>query len=116
MPCSWRIAKESSAMEQSDLRKSILLDGRNGATPEDFRRVVNEGARVEIAPELRLAIAGLRVKLDALIAKGVPMYGINTGIGSKKTEIMTNVGDIAEFQRLFIAAHCTGVGKPLSKH
>jgi histidine ammonia-lyase len=102
-------------MEQAGQREAMILDGRRGMTPEDFRRVVWAGARIEIAPELLAKIANLRIELDRLIGKGVPMYGINTGIGSKKTEIMKNPGDIAEFQRLFIAAHCTGVGAPLSR-
>lgn len=91
----------------------IVLDGAAGMTPGDFHRVVYEGARVELSASLLASLATVREKLDALIAVGEPIYGVNTGVGSKKGETVENMADILEFQRIFIAAHCTGVGEPL---
>ncbi len=91
----------------------LVLDGASGMTPGDFRRVVYEGMRVELSASLLASLAAVREKLDALIAVGEPIYGVNTGVGSKKGETVENMADILEFQRIFIAAHCTGVGEPL---
>ncbi len=101
------------AMTISGQSGTVRLDGKNGMTPEDFYRVVYTRSKVEISKSILKNIGDLRGKLDELIAMGVTMYGINTGIGSKKTETMESAEEIAEFQRRFIAAHCVGVGEPL---
>jgi len=92
---------------------TIVLDGKEGLTPEDFGRVVFDGWRVELADDLLDALSRVREKVDALVRKSKPIYGVNTGVGSKKNEAMQSPEEIAEFHRVFIASHCVGVGEPL---
>ena len=50
--------------------------------------------------------------VDAIIARGQPVYGINTGFG-KLARALIPSGDLATLQRNIVLSHAAGVGEPM---
>ena len=48
----------------------------------------------------------------AIVAKGEPVYGINTGFG-KLASVRIDAADLATLQRNIVLSHAAGVGEPL---
>src|SRR5690606_22422018 len=77
----------------------------------DWRRVYL-GAPITLDDACRPAVeAGART-IDAIIAKGEPVYGINTGFG-KLASVRIEASDLATLQRNIVLSHAAGVGEPL---
>jgi len=73
---------------------------------------VAEGARLELAPEVRDRIVKARGIVDALVARGVKGYGINTGVGALCDVIID--GDRQRvLSRNILMSHACGVGDAL---
>jgi histidine ammonia-lyase len=86
-----------------------LTPGR--ATLADWRAVAN-GAAVRLDPAAMPAVdAGARA-VDAIIARGEPVYGINTGFG-KLASAHIAFGELATLQRNIVLSHAAGVGEPM---
>ena len=51
-------------------------------------------------------------RLDAAVAGGAPIYGVNTGFG-KLASVRIGEGDLATLQRNIVLSHSAGFGKPL---
>ena len=49
--------------------------------PERYRRIVEEGEPVAIAPDALAAVGAARERLLAQLESGVPAYGVTTGVG-----------------------------------
>lgn len=78
---------------------------------EDFVAVVRGGRRVEIGPAARERIRRARDRVEAIMAAGIPVYGVNTGFGKfQNTRIETD--KLKELQRNLILSHAIGVGDP----
>jgi histidine ammonia-lyase len=92
------------------MRASITLTpGR--ATLADWRAVTN-GAAVRLDPAAMPAVdAGARA-VDAIIARGEPVYGINTGFGKLASAHIAS-GELATLQRNIVLSHSAGVGEPM---
>jgi histidine ammonia-lyase len=74
-------------------------------------RAVAGGAGVRLAPAAMPAIeAGARA-VDAIIARGAPVYGINTGFG-KLASVHIASDELATLQRNIVLSHAAGVGEP----
>ncbi len=70
------------------------------------------GASVSLDDACRPAIdAGART-IEAIVAKGDPVYGINTGFG-KLASVRIGSSDLATLQRNIVLSHAAGVGEPL---
>jgi histidine ammonia-lyase len=70
------------------------------------------GAEVALDQDCRAAIeAGART-IEAIVAKGEPVYGINTGFG-KLASVRIGTADLATLQRNIVLSHAAGVGEPL---
>jgi len=77
----------------------------------DWRRVYF-GADVSLDEGCRPRIeAGART-IEAIVAKGDPVYGINTGFG-KLASVRIGSSDLATLQRNIVLSHAAGVGEPL---
>jgi len=88
-----------------------LTPGR--ATLADWRTVA-DGAAVRLDPAALPAIeAGARA-VDAIIARGEPVYGINTGFG-KLASVHIASDDLAMLQRNIVLSHAAGVGEPMRR-
>jgi histidine ammonia-lyase len=85
-----------------------LKPGR--ATLADWRAVA-EGASVRLDPAALPAIEASARAVDAIVARGEPVYGINTGFG-KLASVRIGPADLATLQRNIVLSHAAGVGEP----
>jgi histidine ammonia-lyase len=84
---------------------------RPGAVGLEAWRRVYRGAEVRVDPASLPAIeAGARA-VDAIVAGGEPVYGINTGFG-KLASVRIEAADLARLQRNIVLSHAAGVGEP----
>ena len=75
-------------------------------------RAVWDGAPVALADEAWTAIDASAAAVDAIVASGRTVYGINTGFGLlASTRIPPE--RLAELQRNLILSHSAGLGEPL---
>ena len=58
------------------------------------------------------AIAARAATVDAIVAEGAPVYGINTGFG-KLASVHIAADDLATLQRNIVLSHAAGVGEPM---
>jgi len=77
----------------------------------DWRRVYF-GADVALDPDCRSAVEAGAKTIETIVAKGDPVYGINTGFG-KLASVRIGSSDLATLQRNIVLSHAAGVGEPL---
>ncbi|MBV8653891.1 MAG: aromatic amino acid lyase, partial [Alphaproteobacteria bacterium] len=70
------------------------------------------GAAVSLAPDCHEAVVRSAGVIDAILARGAPVYGINTGFG-KLASIRIDTEDLATLQRNIVVSHSAGVGAPM---
>jgi histidine ammonia-lyase len=86
-----------------------LKPGR--ATLADWRAVAG-GAGVRLDPSALPAVAASARTVDAIVARGQPVYGINTGFG-KLASVHIGPEDLITLQRNIVLSHAAGVGEPM---
>jgi histidine ammonia-lyase len=86
-----------------------LTPGRT--TLADWRAVA-QGAGVRLDPAAMPAVAASAQSVEAIIARGEPVYGINTGFG-KLASVHIDADDLATLQRNVVLSHAAGVGAPM---
>ncbi len=77
---------------------------------EDWRAIY-DGAAVTLDPVCRSSVEASARAVDAIIARGDPVYGINTGFG-KLASVRIEAADLAQLQRNIVLSHAAGVGEP----
>jgi histidine ammonia-lyase len=85
---------------------AVLHPGQN--TLADWRAIYR-GADVTLDPACDAAVAGSAQAVDAIVAKGEPVYGINTGFG-RLANIRIDSTDLTTLQRNIVVSHAAGVG------
>jgi histidine ammonia-lyase len=90
---------------------TVTLDGRS-LTIADVVAVARHGARVAVAPETRQRVTRSRAEVEAAIARGDTIYGVNTGFG-KLAHVRIPPDDLRALQLNLIRSHASGVGEPL---
>jgi len=75
-------------------------------------RAIYRGAAVTLDPQVRPAIVRAAETVAGIIAKGDPVYGINTGFG-KLAGIQIGPADLETLQRNIVLSHAAGVGDPM---
>jgi len=91
---------------------SLILDG-NSLTIEDVARAArNPACRVGVSPAALAALEASRRRVEAAIASGQTIYGINTGFG-KLANVRIAPGDLDRLQVNLIRSHAAGVGAPM---
>ena len=75
-------------------------------------RAVAEGAAVRLDPAAVTAVEAGATALAAIIDRGEPVYGINTGFG-KLASVRIAADDLAKLQRNLVLSHSVGVGEPM---
>ncbi len=80
-----------------------------GAVPFADWRTIYQGATPTLDPACRPAIAESVAAIDRILAKGEPVYGINTGFGKLAAVRIPNE-DLATLQRNIVLSHAAGVG------
>jgi histidine ammonia-lyase len=86
-------------------------------TPGSIRlanlRAIYEGATPSLDDAFRPGIADAAAVIERIVAKGEPVYGVNTGFG-KLASVRIPAEDTETLQRNLILSHCCGVGAPLA--
>ena len=82
-----------------------------GLSIESLQAIAVEGVKVALAPEAIERIQRCRAFIEAKMASGATMYGVNTGVGDL-SEVRLSEGDVKDFQRHLIYTHAAGVGTP----
>ncbi|HEU4380707.1 MAG TPA: histidine ammonia-lyase [Hyphomicrobiaceae bacterium] len=72
---------------------------------------IYSGAAVRLDPSSASAIARSARAVAAIVARGEPVYGINTGFG-KLASVRIDAGDLARLQHNIVLSHAVGVGDP----
>jgi histidine ammonia-lyase len=83
-----------------------------GAVGLDQWAAILDGAGVALAASAVPAIEAGAAAIAAIVAKGEPVYGINTGFG-KLASVRIAAEDLAKLQHNLVISHASGVGEPL---
>ncbi len=75
-------------------------------------RAVYRGAPATLDPATGPAIAESAAAVERILAKGAPVYGINTGFG-KLASVRIEAEDLETLQRNIVLSHAAGVGEPV---
>ncbi len=75
-------------------------------------RAIYHGAPAMLGPEHRPAVDRSAAAVDAVLAHGQPVYGINTGFG-RLSHVRIAADDLKRLQRNIVLSHAAGVGRPL---
>jgi histidine ammonia-lyase len=75
-------------------------------------RSVYFGGDIALDQDCRRAIEASAKTIETIVAKGDPVYGINTGFG-KLASVRIGTADLATLQRNIVLSHAAGVGEPL---
>ena len=81
------------------------------ATLADWRRIYH-GAVPKLDPACKPKIAASAAAVAAIVAKGEPVYGINTGFG-KLASVRIDASDLETLQRNIVLSHAAGVGEAM---
>ena len=73
-------------------------------------RAIYHGGAAVLAPARYAAIARCAVAVEAIVARGDPVYGINTGFG-RLANIRIDAGDLSRLQCNLVLSHAAGVGE-----
>ncbi len=65
---------------------------------------VAHGALVELGPDARTLIGASRAVVDAALASGRPVYGLNTGVGHMK-DVRLPEGEVRRLQQVLVITH-----------
>jgi histidine ammonia-lyase len=71
---------------------------------------IYRGAALTVDPGSRAAIKGGAQAVERIVARGEPVYGINTGFG-KLASVRIATSDLAALQRNIVLSHAAGVGE-----
>src|SRR5207245_513455 len=89
------------------------LDGHS-LSIADVVAVARRDVPVAIAPQALAAVTASRRTVEAAVARGDTIYGVNTGFG-KLAHVRIKPEQARELQRNLIRSHASGVGEPLPR-
>ncbi len=75
-------------------------------------RQIYRGARVRLDDAAQAAVLRSAQVVEAIVARGEPVYGINTGFG-KLASVRIEREDLETLQRNIVLSHAAGVGEPM---
>ena len=90
----------------------VTLDGQS-LSIEDVVAVARGGAPVAISAQSLATVTASRQVVEAAVARGDTIYGVNTGFG-KLAHVRIKPEQARALQRNLIRSHASGVGDPLS--
>lgn len=91
--------------------REVVLDGFT-LTIEQVIDVARHGCPVRLADEAVVRIQRGRAVVDVLVERGVKVYGLTTGFGSKR-DVVIDGPDVRRLQMNLIVSHACAVGAPL---
>ena len=80
-----------------------------GRVPLAHWREIYRGAGVSLDPACAPAVAASAAAVERILARGEPVYGINTGFG-KLASVRIEAADLEHLQRNIVLSHSAGVG------
>ena len=83
---------------------------RAGAVSLSDWRAIWRGADLVLDPAHAPAVAASAAAVTRILAKGEPVYGINTGFG-RLAGVRIAEADLARLQRNIVLSHAVGVGE-----
>lgn len=86
-----------------------------GAVSLDQWRAIYQGAVPMLDPACHAQVQRGADTIRRIIAKGEPVYGVNTGFG-KLASVRIADADLAELQRNIVLSHAAGVGEPMPEN
>ena len=89
--------------------KTVLLTP--GAVPLTAWREIYRGASAAVESACYDVIETSAKAVSAILAKGEPVYGINTGFG-KLASVRIGAADLETLQRNIVLSHAAGTGRP----
>jgi len=89
-----------------------VLDGRSLTVADVVRVARDPSCRVQVGAAARARLVESRRLIEAAIASGQTIYGINTGFG-KLANVRVAPDRLTELQANLIRSHAAGVGAPL---
>lgn len=106
--------KHPIALTMNTMTTPPILTLQPGAMSfDDLRRVWLAPTPVALSGDCAAAIEASAATVQAIVAKGAPAYGINTGFGLlAKTQIPTH--ELERLQRNLILSHAVGTGEDVS--
>jgi histidine ammonia-lyase len=90
----------------------LIIDGHSLTVPITAQ-VAAKPVEVGLAPEARQRMEQSRRWVEELIARGDPVYGINTGFGVFSDRSISPADTLA-LQRNLILSHAAGIGEPFA--
>ncbi|WP_445680148.1 histidine ammonia-lyase [Radicibacter daui] len=86
-----------------------------GSVPLAQWRAIYEGAGAKLDAAALPAIERSAATVAAIVAKGEPVYGINTGFG-KLASVRIPAVDLERLQRNIVLSHAAGTGEPMPEN
>jgi histidine ammonia-lyase len=83
-----------------------------GAVSLSQWRAIYRGEAIELDAAAIPAVEAGAAAVEKILARGEPVYGINTGFG-KLSSVRIAAEDLAELQRNLVLSHAAGVGEPM---
>lgn len=87
---------------------------RPGETSLTAWRAIHAGATVQLDLACLPAVEASAAAVRAILAKGEPVYGINTGFG-KLASVRIGDADLETLQRNIVLSHAAGTGEPMPR-
>ena len=75
-------------------------------------RAIYRGAPARLHPGCLTAVDAAAAAVARIVARGAPVYGINTGFG-KLASVRIDAADLVALQRNIVLSHAAGVGEPM---
>ena len=94
-------------------RSPVVLDGRSLVLAA-LDAVCLRDARVALDPRARDAVNASRAGIEAILAAGETVYGVNTGFGHL-ANVRVASDDLARLQQNLLRSHAVGVGGPFGR-
>ena len=89
-----------------------LIVLKPGEMPLEAWRSIYRGSALKLDPGGRQAVQRAADAVEAIVAKGEPVYGINTGFG-KLASVRISREDLGVLQRNIVLSHAAGLGDPM---
>ncbi len=91
----------------------VVIDGTN-LTLEHVQEVARGGAQVRLAAEARARMLARRQGIEARLAAGEVIYGVNTGFG-RMADVVIPPESLTQLQLNLLRSHACGVGAPFPR-
>ena len=90
----------------------LTLNGQP-LTIQEIAGVAFERMRVSLSDEARQRVIQARQVVEAIVAEGRTVYGVNTGFG-KLSDVSIKADELRDLQLNLVRSHSCGLGNPLS--